>query len=448
MARCDSCDLELDDIERFCPGCGAPAPRRVVSLDTKVRDEYNRVTAGTATEFDELEYAFGGKKQRTHRVSPASVVRQPVAEPEITDELEAEPDEFEDLEEFEVSDELEAEDEDDEDFEELEVEDELESDEDEELEDLEEEFEIDDELDAEDDNEEEPEELDVDDELDTEDEYEDELESVDEEIEEAPRITPHVVRRPVAPVPVVRRPAAAEPVQRPAASVHAVAEAIAEPMDEPEERVMPYVVLPPPRVTVHVVPETFAEREAEPVVRGPSPWRAIVLTVLALAAGVAVFFAFLPDRTPSPSGPAFDATSADGLLTFHVPGTWRVESEAPGVLEVADPQSDAHVYATVMARAALPGMTLKARAAQVRQQLITELDVDDPVTSVTVKVGTRVAVRTEMTGVSVGHRVSYIQTVVKTPKNFVQVLAWAPAERYASEKDVLLRIVDSLVVAK
>lgn len=180
------------------------------------------------------------------------------------------------------------------------------------------------------------------------------------------------------------------------------------------------------------------------VSRKREPRLVSAIALIVVAAAVTTGVVLRSDQEPSPVSAAQVVTSATDDISFVLPGGWRLESQDKGVMELTDPRSDSHVYASVIKRKSLKdGLTLRQRAKQVRTQLLRSLDAAQMSEPVSTKVGRYEAIRTEISAEAVGRSVSYIHTVVKTPREFVNILAWAPAEQMGAEERVLLEIVES-----
>ncbi len=395
MARCEVCDIQLDDVERFCPGCGTPAPRRVVEVSTTLRESYY----GAASDDADAEYAFGGK--RTFKPAPASSTiespppplrpsrrrtarkRAPVgevevaapdvaarAEPQPAVESAPEPDPVqrpsEEIEEASPEPAI------------------------------------------------------------AQAEEEPSLEGADadvdeDELDDDPGSSTEADRVPAAtPAPVRVAPVVAEPVP-----------------------IQPYVVLPPPRRAVALrEPERPVDIEGTPEAdaRRRAGWKvALLLAVLVVLGGGAVFL--VAGRVTAPMGQPFTAEARDGSISLDAPAGWRIESREPGVLGVGEAGHDLHVHATAIRRSALAdGLSLTKRAKQVQSEFVSSLDEADASPPEPTKVGPHPAIRQVLSTSSV----IYVHTVVKMPKYFVNVLAWTTAERFNEAQATLLGVVGTL----
>jgi hypothetical protein len=447
MARCESCDLELDDVERFCPGCGATAPRRVATVTTSLRESFH---TATSDDDDQVEYAFGGSKRRvkaapppqtksvqrrnaTPRPPPASArtqnasplgaesVREPVVErhvpaPEVPEPL---------VESAPAID--------------LNVSVEAEREEDDELVDVtgaEEDpaSSIDEEPSGEPGDTDDEIELEIEVELEDETAIDDEAEIVEEPDVEAPELGCADTEPAIADEeeeeeePFVASPAVR--TRRPVPS---------------EERIAPYVVLPVRRAAavLELEPEEEQAEAVAPAVRRRGRGLPVVLVMLLLIAGAAAYL--VNERSSAERGAPFTAAATDDSISLDAPAGWRIEARSTGVVGIGDPTRDIHVHATAIRRSAVgKGLSLARRANQVQDEFAASLSRaagDGPQTTT---VGPYPAVRRVITAAVAGGDVTYVHTVVKAPKYFVNVLAWAPADLFREQQGVLLGVAGSL----
>ena len=452
MVRCTACDLELEGPAESCPECGAPTRQAVIRVDTRVRDRYASVAAASASEDADFEYAFGGKRghveattaqpveKRRRRFRPR---RAGAVEPSVIPvrdvEVIAEPDPVETVTEEHIAD--------------VGVHDLLEAlramgAEDEGRQQTDDVVDVPDETELDDVNDEDLEDepvlvIDLDEEaLDdgaTVDELVDEVVDEAEEESDDSFVGPDDVLEELEPVaPAAGAGSADEQVQ--AASTVGFA------------KYEPYVVLPTSRRPERAEIVQVAEPATVAVGEEPAPARrarrrlaVAVGAVLAIAAAVAFVMTSRGRPEPDAPRPPYTVASETDPISFRVPGAWNMESQGKGVLDLSDPDADAHVHATLIARKSLKdGLSLKDRDKQVRTELLRSLVDEDVSMPEAIEVGGHRAVRTEITATSVGQRVSYILTVVKTPKHFINVLAWSPADEMDAQDDVLARIVESL----
>jgi hypothetical protein len=416
MARCEVCDLELDVVERFCPGCGVPAPRHIVEVSTGLRESFH----GAAADDVDTEYAFGSKrlvktapppppaarKRPPKAQQPAPPAPEPAAEPapvrepepEVAPDAEPEPvvAEIEDVPSAEDEDVASVEDEPDDPDIELVADVEI--------------------------SEEEPAPQD----------------EVPEEDDGATAMGVDVV--PGAEDEADVGAAEVDEVPNDATDVEAAPIRLAPSIAEPG-RVTPYVVLPPRRAVAVREREVVVEEAPEPEAPRPSRWKAAVLVfvVVVAVAGAAAYV--LAARQLAPVGAPFTAQAQDGSISLDAPAGWRLEARGAGVLGIGQAAHDTHVHATAIRRSALAdGLTLKRRADEVHEEFVASLDDAAASRPETTNVGPHTAIRQVLSTDSV----IYVHTVVKMPKYFVNVLAWTSAERFNTEQDTLLGVVGTL----
>lgn len=422
MARCDCCDLDLDEIERYCPGCGAPRPRtKVVDVSTTLRERFHAASGDV-----EAEYAFGGTRTvRTAspktKAAEAPTVDLPAANAEAPKKSEpaAEPPAVEArvpsrgrVPEPKPGD-------------------------------IEAALELDAEpvpepaivLDVEPD---EPESL-------PEPEREREPEPVVAVVEPEPESIPEPLVAEAPPV-VAQEPAPVvideehvnggtpQQVEDPGSQAVAAGAELTE--------FKPYVVLPPPRQMVAakvlspVAPDDTDERADAPKRRGGM--FVVLLALLAIVGGAAFF---LTGREPVTNGTPLTAEASDGSISLDGPAGWRIESREAGVVGIGEPSHDLHVHATAIRRSALKdGLSLKRRAEDVQEEFLASLEGAEASDVGATKIGPYAAVRQTLSTDSV----VYVHTVVKMPKYFVNVLAWTPAERFDEEQTQLLGVVGTV----
>jgi hypothetical protein len=228
---------------------------------------------------------------------------------------------------------------------------------------------------------------------------------------------------------------AVEPV---APSPSAPARIVLMPVVADDVPVTPYVVLPQRRAVAVREREREVEEVAETEPRRGGRWK-VVLLVAVLVAGAASAFA-LTGRDRAPTGP-FTAEAQDGAISLDAPAGWRLDARGAGVLGIGEAGHDMHVHATAIRRSALAdGLSLKRRAEQVHEEFVASLDDVDASRTEAAKVGPHPAIRQVLSADSV----TYVHTVVKMSKYFVNVLAWTSAERFDDEKDTLLGVVGTL----
>ena len=447
MIRCTACDLELEGPVERCPECGAPTREAVVSVDTSVRDRYATSAAARASEGADFEYAFGGKhthvqatngrpiERRRRRFRPrraaaiVDVPALPVSGSQVIAELppvEPGSDEMaaavgdEAIADVGVHDLLGA----------LRV------------------------AETDDDVAQRGEGVgpDLADDMELDDATELDLDVEDEGAEKEPFAALDIDEEPDdsdAPVDVFVQ-ASDEPKEE----IPVEAEA-GRPATAAFGEYKPYVVLPKPRQPV----QTEVARREDPSLAvdetpassrrraGPRLFAVAFVVSAVVALGIVMTSRGRPDAAPP--RPPYTVTSATDPISFRVPGSWTLTSQGKGVLDLSDTTADAHVHATLIARKSLPeGLSLEHRAKQVRKELLRSLADEDASKPDPTTIGGHRAMRTQITATAVGQRVTYILTVVKTPKHFINVLAWAPADAMEAERDVLLGIVGSLRTAR
>ena len=448
MTRCEACDLELDDVERFCPGCGTPAPRRVVDVATALRESF--LTAAD-DDSDEIEYAFGGSTrskgkptkpaQRSKPAARASAPPKPAppppADPEppsVVDEVVSVPVEVDEPEiaaadeDVLVDAEMVGADDDAED-EQQGAADLVQPDDAEALlpaqdvepsaEDHEEDTALAAEIPAA------PgasEALAAEAQAGHEPERTDDTGADDAGAEEEPDVA-------ATPEPPARR-------RRPRTAINA-----------PVTEFKPYVVLPARRAAAVVERPVEIEPPAADGADRPnrrSGRRIAVLLTLILIAGGAIAYVLML-QSPEVTSTPFTAESADHAISLDAPAGWRLQSRSKGVVAIEEPRRDLHVQATAIRRSALAkGLSLRGRAKQVHGELLDSFDQVGSSPAKETKIGPYPALRTVIAAKSSGVEVTYIHDVVKTPKYFVNVLAWAPAEGFEAQQAELLRVLASL----
>jgi hypothetical protein len=434
MAHCECCDLDLDEIERYCPGCGAPRPRtKVVDVSTSLRESFHAASGDADT-----EYAFGGKRMvrtapprasatphakeaappREQEAPPPSDPEPPPepAAPEVSDQAEVfgepevsgasdavvEPDPVHASEPEPPPVEVAAGSSDGHVVAEPVIEPEPPI--------------------AEAEPEPEPEPV-------VADASPDLPEDVDPEREAAARDgRPDTGRNPPTTVDLPQ-PARDEPAIRVAAVTGS--------------EFKPYVVLPARReaVAVKPAPARVVTDETEPTeARRRRPWTVVLaaVVVLAVVGGGAIA---LSGRGSAPGRMPFTAQATDGSISLDGPAGWRIESRGTGVVGIGEPGHDLHVHATAIRRSALKdGLSLKRRAQDVQQEFLASLEGAEASAAAETKIGPYAAIRQTLSTRSA----VYVHTVVKMPKYFVNVLAWAPRERFDGSETDLTRVVGTL----
>lgn len=139
-------------------------------------------------------------------------------------------------------------------------------------------------------------------------------------------------------------------------------------------------------------------------------------------------------------------TSKDGDCQLTVPGTWREDSDLHEEAIIQTSQRFGELYVVVLSSNKedfTNEMTLDSLTKMLRASMSNNLMQSESTNPVRTTVNHLPAEQFEMSGSISGIKAKYVYTVVETPDNFYQILAWTLASRYDSNKQKLLDVTNS-----